>query len=298
MPRVSVVIPVYNTERFIAETIRSVLEQTYSDLEVIVVDDGSTDASPHIVASFGKAIRYVRQENSGQAVARNRGASIARGEYVGFLDSDDVCLPHKFEKQSAILDTMEHIGVVTSDMQYCSEQGEIEPELIKGYCPEDPFSRIFRAGYVFMPSSLLVRKEAFERSGGFDERQRGWEDFEWPTRILQVTHVHYLEEVLTLYRRHPVRYSNSSRVVGIQFLLDTLWERFKDDPQKRRYLTGWKASFLSDLGKQKIRQGLTGEGRKDLVNAIGFAIKGRVAWKMIYRSAQRLVRSYIGSFKP
>lgn len=298
MSKVSVVIPVYNTEQFIAETIRSVLEQTYSDLEAIVVDDGSTDETPQIVASFGKAVRYLRQDNSGQAVARNRGVSVARGEYIGFLDSDDVCLRRRFEKQAVVLDQRPEVGVVTCDMQYYSEQGEVEPELVKGYCPDDPFSRIFRSGYVFMPSSLLVRKEAFERSGGFDERQRGWEDFEWPTRILQITQVHYLEEALTLYRRHPVRYSNSSRVVGVQFLLDTLWERFKDDPRKRRYLMGWKASFLSDLGKQKIRQGLTGEGRKDLVNAIGFAIEGRVAWKMVYRSAQRLVRSYIGSFKP
>jgi glycosyltransferase involved in cell wall biosynthesis len=294
MPKVSVVIPVYNTEQFIAETIRSVLDQTYSDLEIIVVDDGSTDASPQIIASFGKAVRYLRQDNSGQAVARNRGVSIARGEYIGFLDSDDVCLPRRFEKQSMILDTMKHIGVVTSDMQYYSEQGEVEPELIKGYCPDDPFSRIFRAGFVFMPSTLLVRKEAFERSGGFDERQRGWEDFEWPTRLLEVTQAYNIEEPLTLYRRHPVRYSNSSRVVGIQFLLDTLWARFKDDPEKRRYLMGWKASFLSDLGKHKIQQGLTGDGRKDLIHAIGVAIEGRVAWKMVSRSVQRLVRSYIG----
>lgn len=295
MPKVSVIIPLYNTEQFIAETIRSVLRQTYSDLEVIVVDDGSTDQSSKVVASFGAAVRYLRQENSGQAVARNRGVAIAQGEYIGFLDSDDVCFPHRFEKQVAGLDTMKHVGVVTSDMQYCSEEGEVEPEVLRGYSPEDPFSRIFRSGYVFMPSTLLVRKEVFERSGRFDERQRGWEDFEWPTRILEIAQAYNIAEPLVLYRHHPVRYSNDSRVAGIQYLLDTLWKRYKEDPQKRRYLIGWKASFLSDLGKQKIQKGFIVDGRKDLLRAIGIAIEGRTAWKMALRSVQRLVRSYAGA---
>src|SRR5437867_9299245 len=99
MARVSAVIPLHNSQRYIRETIKSVLAQSYSDLETIVVDDGSTDGSPAIVASFGQAVRYVRQENSGAARARNQGVAIYKGEYIAFLDSDDVWLSDKIKKQ-------------------------------------------------------------------------------------------------------------------------------------------------------------------------------------------------------
>ena len=95
MPMVSVIIPTYNRADLVSETIDSVLAQSYRDFEVIVVDDGSTDASGEVLARYGEQIRVVLQENAGEAVARNAGIRVASGEYVGFLDSDDIWLPPK-----------------------------------------------------------------------------------------------------------------------------------------------------------------------------------------------------------
>ena len=99
---VSVVIPAFNGERFIGPTIESALAQTYSSVEIIVVDDGSTDATQEAVRRFGDRVRYLRQSNQGGAAARNQGISAARGDWVAFLDQDDLWLPQKLERQAAV----------------------------------------------------------------------------------------------------------------------------------------------------------------------------------------------------
>src|SRR5215203_2066024 len=99
LPTVSVVIPVFNGERFIAEAIQSVLDQTFRDFEMIVVDDGSTDATERIVRQFSGSLSYHRQENSGVGVARNLGVECSKGEWIAFLDADDVWYPTKLADQ-------------------------------------------------------------------------------------------------------------------------------------------------------------------------------------------------------
>src|SRR2546421_634745 len=99
MTAVSAVIPVYNGERYVGEAIRSVLDQTQPSLECLVVDDGSTDATPDVVSGFGAAVTHVRTQRGGVSKARNHGIRIARGELVAFLDHDDVWLPAKLERQ-------------------------------------------------------------------------------------------------------------------------------------------------------------------------------------------------------
>ena len=100
-PLVSVVVPVYNGEAFLRETLDSVFAQDYDPIEVIVVDDGSTDGSARIAQSYSE-VRYHWQENAGPAAARNRGIEVAQGEFVAFVDSDDIILPHKVPRRSAI----------------------------------------------------------------------------------------------------------------------------------------------------------------------------------------------------
>src|SRR3989441_12309052 len=116
-PYVSVVIPVYNGERYLADAIQSVRDQTYQNFEVIVVDDGSTDGSAEVAQSFGEAIRYVHQANGGVCKARNTGMAVARGGYLAFLDQDDLWLPDKLATQVAYLDSHPEVGAV-----YCQCQ--------------------------------------------------------------------------------------------------------------------------------------------------------------------------------
>src|SRR5690349_3602213 len=109
MPKVSVIIPTYNRAQFIARAVDSVLEQTYKDFEIIVIDDGSSDNTQEILKAYEGKIRYVYQQNKGISAARNRGIQEAKGEYIAFLDSDDVWKPEKLSVQVAILDVNPHV---------------------------------------------------------------------------------------------------------------------------------------------------------------------------------------------
>ncbi|HEY1092631.1 MAG TPA: glycosyltransferase family A protein, partial [Burkholderiaceae bacterium] len=114
MPRVSVVIPSYNAEGFIAETLRSVLAQSFTDFEIIVVDDGSSDRTPEIAEALG--VRVLRQANAGVCAARNRGLAEARGEFICFLDHDDYWYPDKLAAQIAEFERDPELGVVYTDI--------------------------------------------------------------------------------------------------------------------------------------------------------------------------------------
>ena len=123
MPTVSVVIPTYNRALMVKEAIQSVLDQTYSDFEIIVVDDGSTDDTREVVTAFADKVRYVFQENSGRSNARNRAIHMARGRYIAFLDSDDLYMPHKLDMQVACMEKVPEFGMVYSTAVCIDEQG-------------------------------------------------------------------------------------------------------------------------------------------------------------------------------
>ena len=143
MPKVSVIIPAYNSSGFIEDALESVFKQTYRNYEVIVVDDGSTDKSAEIIGSFSdKRIIYIYQENHGVSVARNKGILESKGEYIAFLDSDDLWLPEKLEKQVAILNNNKNTGLVYTDFDVIHE-GE------SSYWQLSEDSKVFYKGNVF-----------------------------------------------------------------------------------------------------------------------------------------------------
>jgi len=115
MPKISVIIPIYNAERYLSETIESVMAQTYSDWEIVAVDDGSTDKTPEILKDhekkLSKKLCVITQKNSGVSIARNTAIAAARGEYIAFLDHDDLWLPEKLEKQVKLLDSNKKLGL-------------------------------------------------------------------------------------------------------------------------------------------------------------------------------------------
>jgi len=116
LAKVSTIIPAYNCERYIKETIESVLSQTYKDIELIIIDDGSTDRTGEIVRSFESKVEYIRQsKNTGPSAARNRGIEKAKGEYIAFLDGDDVWMPTKIEEQIKLLESNKDIALVYSN---------------------------------------------------------------------------------------------------------------------------------------------------------------------------------------
>ena len=294
MPKVSVVMTLYNCEQHIGEAIQSALTQTYKDREIIVVDDGSTDHSAHIVKRFGNAVRYCYQDNGGAAKATNTGVSLSSGEYIAFLENDDAWAPDKLEKQLFVLDHHPDIGAVNNDLRFFSETSEWQSDMIKGYCPKDPYSRTFLCGFNFMLSALMLRRTIFDATGGFDEgfKAAGLQDVEWYARLMQVARVQYLPQPLSLFRLHNVRIATDVMMDNERYLFDCLWSRFHHDPQKARYLRIRRVGYLSDRGKRRLEQGFIAEGRRNLMESIALAVAHGVAGKMLLRSLLRLARSY------
>jgi glycosyltransferase involved in cell wall biosynthesis len=173
-PLISVIIPIYNGERFLAETIRSVLDQTYAPIEVIAVDDGSTDGSAAIVRSFPD-VKYIHQSNQGVAAARNTGVKAAQGDFLAFIDQDDLWTLDKLEKQAAYLQEHADIGYVLSMVQFFLEPGVEKPAWVRDELLVEP-----RPGYNL--GNVLIRRRVFERVGLFDTQYVLASDHDWFVR--------------------------------------------------------------------------------------------------------------------
>ncbi len=222
---VSVIIPVYNGQNFLAEAIQSVLDQSHRELEIIVVDDGSTDRSAAIVSSLSdERIRLVHQENAGVASARNHGLALATGAAVAFLDHDDLWSTDKVERQLKVLTDDPSIGAVGSYLQFLGSKGPIQA--FSGQIADDKQERIAAAGFMpFPPSTIMVSRAALDRVGGFDaelvHNAGPIEDLEFLSRVAAVLRVVTVAEVLGYYRVHAdaVSASNSlSMIRATRFL--------------------------------------------------------------------------------
>ena len=178
--RVSYVVPVHNGERYLAECLRSILGQSHPPAEVIVVDDGSTDGTPQVAASFGAHVTYVRKENGGPASARNHGAEIATSEFLAFLDADDVIAPAKTAIQLTRFRDRPELQLCDA---YC--RNFWSPEIQEAERWRKPRMR-FTHGENPRGHSIitwLLRRELFDRVGRFDEAKPIGEDTDWHERM-------------------------------------------------------------------------------------------------------------------
>jgi glycosyltransferase involved in cell wall biosynthesis len=207
---VSIIIPNYNNAEFLKSSVSSALLQDYPNIEVIVVDDGSTDDSVTILKEFGSKIRILQQSNSGAAAARNLGIKNASGEFLAFLDSDDIWRTSKITTQMMKINTSDY-GLV-----YCSLQefylngsrGLIHNTKFEGYCYKYFKWYPSRAIIVGGCSTALIRKSILGESVFFDESFSGvGEDLDFFRRVCRVTKVGYTPEVLVDYRRHSASLS-------------------------------------------------------------------------------------------
>ena len=201
MARVSVIVPVFNAELYITETIQSALAQTHADLEVIVVDDGSTDGTIERLRAFDGRVEIHRQPNGGVAAARNRGARVASGEWLAFLDADDIWLPTKVQRQLAC----SRGPMVYTDRYNIGARGEL-PEIQSLVTPMhdgDLFLPLLLEGNFITASSVLLRRDVFDEVGGFFEELRGTEDWDLWVRIAAAGHtINIVREPLLQYRFH------------------------------------------------------------------------------------------------
>lgn len=205
VPTISVVIPNYNYGRYLAETLESVFAQTLPPHEVIVVDDGSTDNSSEILSSYGDRVRVVRQQNRGVAAARNAGIELATGEFVAFLDADDIWLPQKLERQVERFLADPEIGLVLCGGEEIDERGvrlgQLLTDGMEGWIAKEML--LFERTTVLLPGSgALVPRPIFKTIGEFDGRLPPSEDWDISYRIARRYKVGFVPEVLIQYRIH------------------------------------------------------------------------------------------------
>lgn len=212
-PVVSAVIPAYNASRTIAQTLESALAQSVSDIEVIVVDDGSGDDTAEIVRRHeDPRVRLVQRPNGGVASARNAGIEVARGEWLAFLDSDDIWLPQKLERQLELMAA--HPGCDASEGSAYFVDDELKPLKLRRCVPvDDPLLTFLR--FQNLPnaaSSWVVRHSLIEKIGPFDPDLVILEDWEFSLRLARFANPLCIDEPLTLYRVHP---GNTSRNIDL-----------------------------------------------------------------------------------
>lgn len=213
---ISVIMPVYNGAEFLAEAVASIAAQAYQPLEIIVVDDGSTDETATVVLRLGNGIRYFYQPNQGPAAARNAGLAIAQGELIAFLDVDDLWPADKLAQQMACLNANAETQVVWGQTLLRPYQGD---------APEFPH---LPPNWMPVLGSLLCRKAVFERVGGFDPTMRFGEDVDWFIRLREQQVVIEKSSALgLLYRVRPgsMTYNKTLPEVGVFDIVRRMQQR-------------------------------------------------------------------------
>jgi len=204
-PLVSVIIPVYNGDRYLTEAIESVLAQDYSPIEIIVVDDGSTDNTALVAQQYASDVRYVHQANQGTSVARNHGVGLAKGDLIAFLGADDVWMDDKLVQQVQTLSAESSLEAVFGQVQQFYSPDLTQAERDRIVCSSEPM-----AGH--LPSAMLLTRSAFARVGPFDPTLLRGEFIDWYARFAEVgIHSQMLPTVVARRRLHRANKGHSHR---------------------------------------------------------------------------------------
>lgn len=278
-PRVSVIVPVFNAERFIKAALGSVLAQTYDDYEIIVVDDGSTDGTQAAVTEMSGPIRYVPQPNQGPSVARNTGITTSRGALVCFLDSDDAWLPDKLAIQVAMIDAQPDLGLIFADEDEFDEDGIQCASLLgtsrfNSAIPDRlpipaAFQKILRENFI-LTSTVMARRECFDAAGLFDPALRASEDRDMWSRIAARYPIAAIRQVLGRKRVVPSSLSRDlETTLRCRILMWTKTRRLFPDLAPRDTVNALLASTYLQLGFVLLNKGNTRESRELAMKAIG-----------------------------
>ena len=274
-PLVSVVMPCFNGARYLEEAVRSVMAQTLRAVELIVVDDGSSDASPDIVArlqaEFGERIVAVAQANAGPYAARNHGLRLARGAFVAFLDADDWWAPDCLEKLHAALETDTSAALAYCGWQNVGLEGSRgEPYVPPDYELEDKAARFLRAAAPWPIHAALVRRTVMEEVGGFDLDLPTCMDYDLWLRIGVARPIRLVPEVLAFYRHHQ-----SGQITSAQ------WRQARNSWLVKRKFVAEHSPLVRHLSRTQL---------KDLIDG-GLLRRGYDNfWRRDLESAQRIFR--------
>jgi glycosyltransferase involved in cell wall biosynthesis len=274
MPLVSVIIPAYNAEKYIGEAVRSVVMQAFADIEIIVVDDGSTDGTVEAVRPYtdNVAVRIIRQDNSGPSKARNKGIRAARGEYCAFLDSDDLMMPDRLRLQADLLKERKDIGLVYTDLMTFDAMGIVHRSKKEFATPHagTVLDKLLIENFI-TTSTVMVRTDCFEEAGYFDEGIKHSEDYKMWLHIAEKYAVGYVDLPLVKYRYHPNSLSEDRVIINSSAynVVQSYWKEHQE--YKRRNSVLYRRSMASQLTRLGNAYYLCGENsmaRKCLVKAV------------------------------
>lgn len=201
-PKVSVIVPAYNSEAYMADALRSVLAQTYKNYEVIAVDDGSIDGTLRLAKSFEPWVKALTKQNGGPASARNLAISNSQGDYLAFLDSDDVWVADKLEQQAAFLDENRDVGLVYGEALMFTENNDEKKVGGRIGYTTDPSFRLLLFGDYIPNSTVMIRRACVEKVGLLNESRKliGVEDYEYWMRIAKHFRMAGIPRPLAYYR--------------------------------------------------------------------------------------------------
>ncbi|MEZ2275913.1 MAG: glycosyltransferase family 2 protein [Microcoleus sp.] len=265
LPLISVIIPAYNAENFIAKTLLSVSSQTYQNLEILVVNDGSTDTTADIIKSFAqkdKRVILLEQSNAGVAVARNLAIEKSRGEYIAPIDADDIWYPQNLEKQLDCLRKSEQsVGVVYSWSLDINEQDLLTGGFYNSLVEGEVYTALVYKYFMGNASSCLIRRICFEKVGGYNsqlkaENAQGCEDLELFLRIAEHYQFKVVPEFLVGYRQIPSSMScnYAAMAKSHSLIMADVRERHPEIPAK---IYGWSNSsfYMYNLAVKSNRNG-------------------------------------------
>ncbi|MGH7917394.1 MAG: glycosyltransferase family 2 protein [Candidatus Binataceae bacterium] len=276
MTPVSVVIPVFNGAATVAEAITSALRQTYGPLELIVVNDGSTDATSAVVARYSDRLKLIEQPNAGIAAARNAGAKASRGEYLAFLDCDDRWQPDMIARTAAALDADPRCAMAYCNLTVADSGGRSLGTTVvgPGFAHAPGLDQMLKRLWPIMPSAVLMRRTAYAACGGFPEQFRsyGYEDAYFWMQMRECGHFHYLAEPLGMWRfalfPRPLKRTGMNRHAGDLFVR-LVRERYGVDatPLVRSRLRASR-SILGYIGLTALNAGDPLAARRAFLNAL------------------------------
>jgi len=269
MPRVSVVIPAYNAEAFIAEAIESVLEQTFRDFELIVVNDGSTDSTGEIIERYSERVRCIHQQNRGPSEARNRGIRETDSEFVAFLDADDTWRADKLQKQVATAQGEPELGLVYSDAVLIDQEGTPIGAFRRRPPRADALEYMLLYNPVVM-STAFVRRECFQRVGMFHPEPTGCEDWHMWIRIASAYKLAHIPEPLCNYRSHTASMAHNPELMchGMVRALDLVFAEPAIRSRTEHIKNKAYARARLNCGIGYFRAGRMAEARRHLLAAI------------------------------
>lgn len=238
--KVSVIVPTYNRAHIITEAIDSILNQTFKDFELIIVDNYSSDNTESVVKSYSdKRIRYFKNQNNGLvSINRNYGIKKSCGEYIAFLDDDDLWLPEKLEKQVELLDLNKELGLVYSDIYIIGSNGDLrENTYFHRIKPTrgNAFNELLQGNFIPM-LTVVIRREVLDKVGGFNPRYKICQDYDLWLRIAEHYPVDFIEDPLAKYRVHSESSSQKNTALSYREGLQIIEYWLNRNPELKKEL--------------------------------------------------------------